>query len=563
MGIATSWVTERIAASKGLLTQTPTQFTKQLSVDKGGVLALIPSLIQQGLLSYKEYYAAIKKGYYDLQFMILMIALMYLMRIKNIEQLKQHKSGEFGRLMGLDRVPEAKCVRKKIKQITAQQKAQQWNQHLAKNWIGKQDEPHIYYIDGHVKVYNGYKARLGKKYIARQKLCMPGISEFWVNDFKGLPLLVVTGEVNEKLIEMIEKKLLKEVKQLSYTDELKAQMEQDPDHPLCILVFDREASSPAFFKWLWEEHRVAVISYKKNVKDKWEEGDFSLQKIKIEEREVSMQLAEKQVELEGMQMREIRKLSETHHQTSIVTTYRKMETIRLAFYMFSRWSQENFFWYMRQDYALDAMPEYTVDKVNEESKVVNPMYSKITYRLKKIREKINRRKARLYELENQNAKKDGLPDKKNVEKQAKLNEELIELEDDKLKQTTDRKQHPYHIKIKDMPEDYRYNKLNDEAKHFQNIIKMICYRADTSFGELLTVNYKKKQNEMHNFVKQVINTKADIIPDYKHKTLTVRLYSLATPRDNKAVREILETLNNSNTQYPGTELTLKYEMMSN
>ncbi|MGC9374877.1 MAG: putative transposase [Bacteroidales bacterium] len=63
---------------------------------------------------------------------------------------------------------------------------------------------------------------------------------------------------------------------------------------------------------------------------------------------------------------------------------------------------------------------------------------------------------------------------------------------------------------------------------------MICYRAETSFSILLDANYKKKMHEMRALTKSLIKTKANIIiPDYKNETLTVELYSLSNPRDNK------------------------------
>ena len=57
-------------------------------------------------------------------------------------------------------------------------------------------------------------------------------------------------------------------------------------------------------------------------------------------------------------------------------------------------------------------PEYHVIELDEQLQVVNPMYSKIMYRLKKIREKIQRRRALLYQLEEQNSESDEVSDKK-------------------------------------------------------------------------------------------------------------------------------------------------------
>jgi len=50
---------------------------------------------------------------------------------------------------------------------------------------------------GIVRVYHGEMANLPKRFVSREKLCLSGTTEFWVNDQQGLPLMVVTGELNE------------------------------------------------------------------------------------------------------------------------------------------------------------------------------------------------------------------------------------------------------------------------------------------------------------------------------------------------------------------------------
>ncbi len=110
-----------------------------------------------------------------------------------------------------------------------------------------------------------------------------------------------------------------------------------------------------------------------------------------------------------------------------------------------------------------------------------------------------------------------------------------------------------------MPEHTRYNKLKTESKHLQNIIKIICYRAEASVANLLAAHYKKSSNEIRALVKSVIFAKADIYPDYQTNNLTVRLNSLATPRDNMAIREICQTLNDYEAVFPGTNLKLYFK----
>ena len=110
-----------------------------------------------------------------------------------------------------------------------------------------------------------------------------------------------------------------------------------------------------------------------------------------------------------------------------------------------------------------------------------------------------------------------------------------------------------------MHEDIRYNKLKMESKHLQNIIKIICYRAETAIANLLAGYYRKSTNEIRGLAKSIIFAKADIYPDYRTNILTVRLNSLATPRDNMAIREIYQTLHDYEAVFPGTKLKLVYK----
>jgi len=519
----------------------------------------LPFLTQTGLFTHKGHYEELDKGYYFIDFIILFLAFMYLCRIKNPEQLKQLSPGEFGKIMGLDRIPEARCMRKKLKQICSQKKAEQWNMSLAGQW-SSEEENEFYYIDGHVQVYTGHKAKLGKKHVARQKLCLPGMQEFWVNNKDGMPYFYITGQVNEKLLEMLDKQIIPTIlKQMpsKYTEQ---ELADDPDLPRFTIVFDREAYSPEFFQLLWDKHRIAVITYRKNVKDQWSEKDFTEHTIEIEGNKTQMKLNEKTVELNSVSMREIRRLSSDDHQTSVITTNKKLSLTMVAIHMFSRWTQENFFKYLRQDYDFDRLLQYAVEQLDKEFTVVNPEYNNVSYQLKKAREKISRKMAALYKCEEENVKDDLDNAAKNLKKQTTLREELKLLQKQESELIEKRAAISYKIKIEDMPEHIRYNKLNIESKRFQNIIKMICYRAETSYANLLSKYYAKQVNEKRTLVKSIINSHADIIPDYQNNLLNVKLYTQSNPRMNVAVQKVCQILNETQTVYPGTNLVMNYEI---
>lgn len=484
---------------------------------------------------------------------------MYLARIKNPEQLKQVSPGEFGKLLGVDRIPEAKCLRSKLKQICKQEKSSEWNMELANTWSTREGNE-FYYVDGHVQVYSGYNATLGKKHISRQKLCLPGIQEFWVNNNEGLPYFYVTGEVNEKLLEMMTEQIIPKLLNEIQTKYSEAELANDPDLPIFTLVFDREGYSPVFFEKLWEEYRIAVLTYRKNVKDNWEDAEFTECTIVSESKNKVMKLAEKQTLLNKVSLREIRRLSDDGHQTSIITTNKKLSIENLAVNMFLRWTQENYFKYMRKDYDFDRILQYVVESIDNDLVVANPEYNNLTYYIKKIREKISRKKAKLFELieENINDTLENTP--KQLLKQAQEKEELEALLRKEEELIQQRNLIPSRIKIKDMPDNIRYNRLHIESKHFQNIIKMICYRAETSCANVFEDIYKKSKDEKRDLVKSIIFSRGDIICDYEKKTLTVSLYSLSSPRMNFALEKLCELLNDENYTHPAADLKLIFKI---
>ena len=103
------------------------EFSEHEAVCGAGVLFLLPALLAQGLLKTKDVYKIPQNHYYGLESIILTLAFMALARIKNPEQLKQCKPGEIGKIIGLDRIPEVRCLRDKIRLLTSQQQAQKLN----------------------------------------------------------------------------------------------------------------------------------------------------------------------------------------------------------------------------------------------------------------------------------------------------------------------------------------------------------------------------------------------------------------------------------------------------
>ena len=594
LGIATTRYEDRMASAVSGAGNATAHFDAHEALCGAGVLFLLPALLAQGLLKTKEVYHVPQNHYYGLESIILTLAFMALGRIKNPEQLKQCKPGEIGKIVGLDRIPEVRCLRDKIKLLTSQNQAQNLNHLLINHWYSKpSEEASFLYIDGHVRIYYGHQANLPAKFVSRQKLCLSATTEYWVNDAAGLPVMMVTGELTEKLQHAIEQYIIPELqktillpwpplskpaKKINNLNEQQAAaatrqtdtkeqvvIDQNPEQaadatPVCTLVFDREAYEPAFFERLWKQHRIAIITYRKNVKDSWSEQSFTSSEVRVLDQTITMQLCEKESVLGGVTFREIRRLTDSGHQTAIITTNRVISTPTAAGRMFGRWSQENFFRYMIMDYDFDKMIQFGTEAIDENKEVVNPRYRQLTHKLKKQKEKTQRLKAKLYPLTEQSieASLDEMPALLN--KQTALLEQIEKHQQTEQQIQDERNKILPRIKLKEMPLQSRYNKLKQESKMLMNIIKMICYRAETAVANELGAGLYNAKDDKRMLVKQIIQNNADLLPDYENKTLTVVLHTLSAPRFNNAAAKLAQLLNQTETIFPGTDLKRKFQI---
>lgn len=547
---------ERILAATGKIQEAPTVFGYHQSVAHAGILLALPALISQGLLQAREVYQSLKKGYYGLEHILLLLAFMALLRIRNPEQLKTCKPGELGKTMGLDRVPEVKCLREKLSQIVAQNKAEDFERHLSKQWI-EQQACLYFYIDGHVRIYYGGQATLQKKYVSRQKLCLAGTTEYWVNDQQGNPLMFFIGDLNERLKDAIEQHIVPAL----IEDTKNIAPGEDSTQPRFTIIFDREGYEPAFFAKLWKDFRVAVITYRKNIKDKWDKADFKSVETQVNDTKVTMLLCEKAVQLGKDSFREIRKLNTGDHQTSIITTHPTLDQAIIAPQMFSRWSQENFFKYLIAEFDFDKMVNYGIEIPDQNKVVVNPAYSKLYQQRKKLIEKRRRLEAQLLEAMENNISQSINETKKWLQKQTVLKDKIEELQVQIQQKENDLSLTPSKIKLADMPEQMRYNRLKKESKMFMNIIKMIAYRAETALFNLIKPFYKNQEKDGRQIIQAILSSSANLQPDYQNNILNVTIHSQATPRANNALKHLCEELNQTETDYPLTNLKLVFKSL--
>ncbi len=274
MGRGATATIERLAASLGGLDEAAPRFDPALDVSKGGVLLALPALLACGLLRHSGKYFRLPAGFYGLKTIFLLLAFMALARLKSIEALRYYAPGEWGKLLGLDRAPEVRTLRVKVKTLADQNQAFSWSSELCKEWMAEApQEAAVLYVDGHVRVYYGNTKQLPKHYIARERLCLSATADYWVNAMDGKPFFVVSQAVDPGLLQVLECDIVPRLENDVPNQPSSDQLEADPLLHRFTVVFDREGYSPNFFVKM-KDRRIACLTYRKYPGEDWPQQEF-------------------------------------------------------------------------------------------------------------------------------------------------------------------------------------------------------------------------------------------------------------------------------------------------
>ncbi len=565
LGTACTRGGERILAALGMLNGAPTRFEACRDVTFGGVLCSLPGLAQNGLFAHLAECFPRLTGYYTTLQVMVLLAYMALCRIKTAEQLQYQPPGELGKLLGLDRVPEVRCLRKKLAQLSGQDTPEKWAGLLSRDWM--EDSPELagtLYVDGHVRVYHGHQTELPRRYVARQRLCLRGTTDYWVNDALGQPFFVVERAIDHGLLEVLRSDVVPRLLQEVPRQPSKQELQEDPHLARFVIIFDREGYSPVFFKEMWEQHRVACITYHKFPKEDWPQEEFVETQLSLPNGEqVSLRLAERGSWIgdrkKGLWVREVRKLSRSGHQTSLISSAygRGLED---AAALFSRWSQENFFRYMMEHFAIDALSEYRTEEITETNRpVVNPRWRELDRHSRSLKSKLTQRQARFAALTIHPESNDKQRTKWEKSK-AELLEEIEQLEHELAEVKAKMKETSKHVEWDKLPEEDKFSRLAPSRKQLVDTVKMVAYRAETAMTVIVR-EHLKREDDARSLLRELFRSEADLLPDTESGVLRVRVHGLANPRSNRAIAHLLDHLNAAEFTYPGTKMRLAYSLI--
>lgn len=536
---------ERALASVGKLHEAMPNFCANESVRYAGVLLALPLLCQLGLLEVaSKVFGSLRSGFYGLQATLLTVAFMALLRIKSPEQLKEKSPGELGIILGLDRVPEVKTLRRKLKEMGQDAKPAEFMAQLTQRWCDDDlDAIGFVYIDGHVRPYNGGKHKLPKTHVARRRLCMPATTDFWVNDANCDPLFLVTAEANDSLLSIVDDQIIPHMKELVGDRRV-------------TLVFDREGWSPKRFAQ-WFHNGVDVITYRKGRYEPWSVDSFFEVQSWLSGKPVTYRLAERSVLIgKKFWMREVRRLCDSGHQTSVMTTRQDLRIEQIATRMFSRWSQENFFRYMRHEYNLDHLITNNVEKADGDRLVPCPRYkdkckqiAKVKADLAKLQQEYGQKAFENKEAERPSMRGFNIANSGYKSKIGQLQQQLDDL-------VAESKRMPKKVPLNTL--EGQPVRLETQRKYLTDTIKMTCYRVESSLLNLLYFYFARAREEGRGFLKSLFELPADVVPDEKAGTLSIKFHSMSNPRFNRALNDLCEIMNEEKFMFPQTRLEMVF-----
>ncbi|HWN53149.1 MAG TPA: hypothetical protein VNO18_25585 [Xanthobacteraceae bacterium] len=539
---------DRQLAYLGLLNDAAPLFRAGSSVPGVGVLLALPCLVESGLFRIgRKLYGEIGPAFYGLRTTLLTLLLMALLRIKRPEHLKERDPAAFGRLLGLDRAPEVKTLRRRLTRLAAHHCAEQLGAGLARLRVDQRGHlMGFLYVDGHVRAYHGQRAIASKAYVARRHLAMPASTDYWINDRSGDPLLVITGEVNAALTKALPR-LLREVRDLVGEQRV-------------TIVFDRGGWSPKLFRTMIKDG-FDLLTYRKGRCRRINERRFIRRRAEVDGRGVDYLLHDQPVGfLKGkLRLRQVTRLCDDGHQTQVITSRWDLRDIEVAYRMFERWRQENFFKYMREEFLLDALIDYQIEPEDPTRTIPNP-------ERRALDKEIHAARADLAKLEREY----GAAAADNAEQRrptmrgfkvahGRLGKQLRKARARVAQLFEQRRDVPKRVEIRDLNEP-AVVKLATERKHLTDIIKMVAYQAESDLLALLRPHYARVDQEGRTLLHELFASAGDI--RVSDSELHITLAPLSSPHRTHAAHALCEMLDQTATIFPGSRLRIRFAVQS-
>ena len=555
---------ERGLARAGLLGHAAPVFTPAARVPLAGLLLGLPGLERTGLLDTATHvYGALPDGFYGLDTVLTEAVFRTLAGAPRAEGAARIDPAALGRVLGMDRAPEVKTIRRKLGQLAATDKAPELIAAMAathlegvKNEAGQDGEDGVVlYVDGHVRAYQGTK-RIAKTHLSRLRFPAPATVETWVCDAAGDPVLVVMAQPGASLA-MELRALLPQLRH-AVGDERRV-----------LVGFDRGGWSPALFAHM-HHHGFDVLTWRKHPAPDLDITAFEqVSHVDQTGREHNWDLADTRVELpvtggEGATfgMRQVtRRDPRTGKQAHVLSTRTDLSAGDVMYRMGSRWRQENYFRYGRLHLDLDSHDTYTATPDDPSRSVPNPAKRTAHHAVQTARAHVHRERAKTDAAllaARTPAAGAGTVLLTNT-RHNEITADLATAHDDLAAAQARHTDTPTRVPLGQLSPHQQV--LNVETKLLTHAIKMAAFNTITTLARhiRLHTNYARAGQEAYTLARQILTHTGDIDPRTPG-VLTISLDPMPTTRQTKAVAQLCEHLTATNTTYPGTDRVLRYHV---
>jgi hypothetical protein len=258
---------------------------------------------------------------------------------------------------------------------------------------------------------------------------------------------------------------------------------------------------------------------------------------------------------------EVRKLTGSGHQVSLISTAYALAPEGLAAGLFSRWCQENFFRYMMEHFEIDLLSEYKMEPLHDTEKVINPLWRELERQRNALENKLRYRRARFAQFSlHAIAASEEKKYRKREKQKAELLEEIGQMEAELATVKERKKQTSHYIHWEELPEQDRFRKPMLGRKRLMDAVRMIAYRAETAMCALLRPP-GGENTAARRLLQDLFVREADIRPETDTGQLHIEVHRGSRPAVDRALESLFEHLNEMAFIFPGTDLTLHYQLV--
>jgi hypothetical protein len=551
---------ERVLARWGLLGEGAVPvFTPGARYPLAGLLLALPALEGTGLLAAaREVYGRLKDGFYGLTATLLTLVFLALAGEPRAEGATRVPPAALGRVLGLDRAPEVKTIRRKLGELAAAGQAAGLVMALARRHAAaRPDALGFLHVDGHARVYYGTR-QVQKTHVARLKFPAPATMETWVTDQDGDPVFMVVAEPSDSLAGELRRLL--------------PQLRQVVGGRRVTVCFDRGGWSPGLFADITGAGFDVLTWRKGPAPDLPAEVFTTITCTDDRGRAHEYDLADTTVELgisQGPRKGQIVTLRQVTRrvpakagatrQIHALTSRDDLSAGEVCWRLASRWREENYFRYARTRFALDALDSYAAAPDDPDRKVPNPARKTAAARVRHADDAARAaeaaRDAALLQL------RSPAPGQAAYLSNQVINALAAPVED-AWRDLDDAEQAaaavPARVPLGTLAPDMV--RLDTETKQITHAIRMAAYNAQTVLVRALHGHYARASDEAYAVIREALTTSGDICPGPGE--LLIRLDPLTAPRRTQALAALCDQLTAARASYPGTSLILRYEVKS-